>query len=196
MTGRRYALVLFILAAVACGGESGEQQAGSREPGAESETGDSAVGDTSMAAESAPAQPQIEVLRGRLLETGPDPMVGVTLQLEGGSSTNLIGELESELHRLSGATVAVTGRRRTEHPTLGTFDVHSYEISSIEGVKPAVGIIESYDTEWFLLIGDTPVALADVPDDLKSRDGAKVWIIGERTATRLRIQSYGVIRNK
>jgi hypothetical protein len=142
------------------------------------------------------APPQIERLQGRLLETGPDPMVGVTLQLEDGSSVNLIGDLESELHRLSGATVAVTGRRRTDHPTLGTFAVHRYEILSIEGVKPEVGIIESYETEWFLLIDDTPVALAEVPDDLKTRDGAKVWIIGERTQTRLRIQSYGIIRER
>ncbi len=194
ISAARSYLVALVLMAVACGRERG--------PGSgmadDSATESIQVPETSVTDSGAlqVPQPQIERLQGRLLETGPDPMVAVTLQLEDGSSVNLIGDLESELHRLSGATVAVTSRRRTDHPTLGTFDVSRYEISSIEGVKPEVGILESYDTEWFLLIGDQPVALYDVPDDLKTRDGAKVWIIGERTQTWLRIQSYGIIRER
>ncbi len=200
MTAARSHLVALVLVTVACGGESGERGAGS------GLAEDSLASADTLPASEEPsatdpgamraAPPQIERLQGRLFETGPDPMVGVTLQLEDGSSVNLIGDFESELHRLSGATVAVTGTRRTDHPTLGTFAVRRYEILSIEGVKPEVGIIESYETEWFLLIDDTPVALAEVPDDLKTRDGAKVWIIGERTQTRLRIQSYGIIRER
>ena len=194
ISAARSYLVASVLMAVACGSERG---AGSGMAD-DSATDSIQVPETSVTDSGAlqVPQPQIERLQGRLLETGPDPMVAVTLQLDDGGSVNLIGDFESELHRLSGATVAVTGTRRTDHPTLGTFAVRRYEILSIEGVKPEVGIIESYETEWFLLIDDTPVALADVPDDLKTRDGAKVWIIGERTQTRLRIQSYGIIRER
>jgi hypothetical protein len=202
-----------MLLVVACGGEqgaeSGEQVAPPSDPtqeqGAESGERTAPPSDPTQeqGAESgertAPSttggQRPVETLSGRILETGPEPGA-VTLQLDDSTSINLVGDLQSELHNLSGATVSVEGRRGTEHPTLGTFDVYRYWITSIDGVRPEVGIFESYETSWFLLVGDTPVALADVPDDLKTRDGALIWIIGERTPTRLRVQSYGVIKPK
>lgn len=185
-----------MLLVVACGGEqgagSGEQAAPPSDPTQEqgAESGERTTPPPTQ------AERPVETLSGRILETGPDPGVAVTLQLDDSTSINLVGDLESELHNLSGATVSVEGRRSTEHPTLGTFDVYRYWITSIDGVKPEVGIFESYETEWFLLVGDTPVALANVPDDLKTRDGALIWIIGERTPTRLRVQRYGIIKPK
>jgi hypothetical protein len=196
MPGRHSRYVVFIIAALACGGRSGERAADDRSSADSSAAAeDSMVEDTLMATDSIPASAAIETLSGRLVETGPDPGV-VTLQLADGSSVNLVGDLESELRNLSGATVSVEGRRASDHPTLGTFDVYGYEISSIEGAKPEVGIFESNDTEWVLLINGEPVTLANVPDGLKTHDGARVWIIGERTRTRLTVQSYGIIRER
>jgi len=200
MLGRHSRYVVFIVAALACGDRSGEQGAESGEQPAPSRADTAEQGAMSGERTTPPPaglveEKAIENLNGRILMTGPDPGV-VTLQLADGSSVNLVGDFERELHNLSGATVSVEGRRTSDHPTLGTFDVYGYEISSIDGAKPEVGIFESYETSWFLLVDDKPVALADVPDGLKTHDGAKVWIVGERTRTRLRVQSYGIIRER
>jgi len=187
---------------IACGGEraaddrsSGAAEDRSLDADSSAAAEDSMVEDTLTATNPIPASTAIETLNGRIVITGPDPGV-VTLQMADGSSVNLVGDFERELHNVSGATVLVEGRRTRDDPTLGTFDVYGYEISSIDGAKPEVGIFESYDTSWFLLVDDKPVALADVPDGLKTQDGAKVWIVGERTRTRLRVQSYGIIRER
>jgi hypothetical protein len=134
----------------------------------------------------------MEQLRGKLFVTGSEPMTTVTLQRDDGGAIALTGELEPELRRLTGATVAVHGTR-VEHPPMGGFDVHQYEVLLIDGQRPYVGILLHHgETTW--LAGADTVELADTPEALSAQPGAKVWIIGERMGDALAVQSYGIIR--
>jgi hypothetical protein len=134
----------------------------------------------------------MEQLQGKLFVTGSEPMTTVTLQRDDGGAIALTGELEPELRRLAGATVAVHGTH-VEHPPMGGFDVHRYEVLLIDGQRPYVGIlIHRGATTW--LAGADTVELADTPEALSAQPGAKVWIVGERMGDALAVQSYGILR--
>lgn len=135
----------------------------------------------------------MEQLRGTLSITGSEPMTAVTLQRDDGGAVTLLGNLEPELRRLSGATVAVRGAH-TAHPPRGGFDVHWYEILLIDGQRPHVGtLVMRNSTAWLASESDT-IQLAALPMALRTESGAKVWLLGPVTGQTLEVQSYGIIR--
>jgi hypothetical protein len=136
--------------------------------------------------------PSETVMTGRIVTSGLATEPVTTLQVEGGPATRMLGPLEPELRRLNGAAVWVAGA-----PASGgarpSFTVSRYEIVSIDGAKPAVGVVTTRDgTTW--LAGDDTVKLASVPAALEARQGAKVWVVGRRSGAELIVQSYGIIR--
>lgn len=135
----------------------------------------------------------MEQLRGTLSVTGSEPRTAVTLQREDGGATTLLGDLEPELRRLSGATVAVHGTH-TAHPPRGGFDVRRYEILLIDGQRPRVGTLLVRDGDALLASESDTVQLAALPAALRTQNGAKVWLLGPVTGQTLHIQSYGIIR--
>lgn len=128
-------------------------------------------------------------LRGEVRLTGIDPAVMVTLQMERGRWVNLIGELRDELERLAGATVAVDGEPRGEWD----FEVTGYEILTIQGLEPWVGILSERDGIWWL-DGNRRVRLVEVPARFRELVGARVWILGRAIGDGVHPQTYGVIR--
>jgi hypothetical protein len=117
----------------------------------------------------------------------------VTLHVDGGSPVTLVGSLEPELRRLTGATVWVAGA-----PGAGkrnaTFSVTRYEIVSIGGAKPLVGhVVARGGAAWLATDRDT-LQLLSAPPELAARTGAKIWVVGRRAGNELTTQSYGVIR--
>ena len=132
-------------------------------------------------------------LRGVLFLTGTEPAVIVVLRGDDGSSVTLTGALRDELRRLSGATVQVSGARHGEGP-MARFDVDGYDVLEIDGEKPVVGILHERNGQVSIGEGKASVRLSAVPDGLGRLLGAKVWVIGQRVADSLRVQSYGVIR--
>jgi len=134
----------------------------------------------------------MEQLRGTIFVTGSEPTTGLTLQREDGTGVTLVGDLTDELRRLSGATVAVYGAR-TSAPHAGAFAVRSYDLLSIDGQRPAVGILLVRDDAIWLAAADT-VQLTAVPDALRTQAGAKLWVVGQRTGRGMAVQSYGVLR--
>lgn len=149
--------------------------------------------DTPARGVSPPDTKRQERLAGRVVVTGSQPMVFTTLQLDGGRSVNLAGPLAAELRRLSGGVVTVTGVPTTGMPG-GGIEVHDYEVTSIDGQRPEVGELVVRDGEVWLVGSDTLRLSPPLPEELNSRPGAKVWIIGSRSDGALRVQSYGVIR--
>ena len=129
---------------------------------------------------------------GQILITGTAQMEFVTLQIDGGGAGNLSGELSSELGRLSGAMVSVEGSRTAATPLEG-FEATAYEVMSIDGQQPSVGILQERDGA-FTIAGAETVGLTGVPDALRGQVGAKVWAVGRQTDSGLQVQSYGVIR--
>ena len=136
----------------------------------------------------------LERLTGRVLITGTAQMDFVTLQIDGGGSLNLGGALLPELRRLAGASVSVQGSRTAANPLPG-FEATAYEVTSIDGQRPSVGILEERDGA-FVIAGAETVGLNAIPDALRSQVGAMVWVVGRESDSGLQVQSYGVIRER
>jgi len=151
-----------------------------------------------LAASCGPRQPPSDSalssgeLSGKVLVTGSQPHTTVTLVPDQGQGVTLVGDLQGELARLSGAEVRVRGAQRG-NPPAGSFEVESYVVTGIDGEVPTVGILTATG-DALTLVGTDTVELADVPDELRDRTGAKVWIVGPVAAGKLAVQSYGILR--
>jgi hypothetical protein len=135
--------------------------------------------------------PAPETMEGSIRIAGADPLPMVMLRpAAGGPEVQLTGDLARELMRLSGVTVSVTG-------TMGTgmqgLNVTEYDVTSVQGRRPTVGVIVSRDGGLWLE-GDTTVRLTNPPEALQTQIGAKVWILGRTTDDGLQTESYGIIR--
>ena len=134
-----------------------------------------------------------QMLVGEVGLSGAVPSVMVTLAMSDGQSVSLVGELRDELAQLSGAVVSVEGVP-TETPR--EFAVASYEIQSIEGEQPLVGILTLVDGEmWLQSEGRRVVRLVELPERLRQRVGAKVWILGRPADGGTYPHTYGIIRD-
>jgi hypothetical protein len=133
-----------------------------------------------------------ERVTGRVAITGNEPVTELTLLMDSGGSLRLLGDLSGELRALAGATVGVSGRRTNAGPSAG-FTVVQYEVLSIDGQRPVVGIVTARDGR-VLLVGAEEVELVGVPPQLASRVGAKVWVVGPRSGVSIDVRSFGVIR--
>jgi hypothetical protein len=112
------------------------------------------------------------------------------------ASVGLTGPLVSELRRLSGATLRVSGTPRSNPAATPprAVVVGDYEILEVDGQRPLVGIVLSRDGRLWLAGRDT-VELVGATPDLAGRPGAKVFVLGVREGDRLRVKSHGVIRD-
>lgn len=176
--------ILLLAASAAACARNPEPRAGS----------DSLPADSAAAAEQS-MQPQEERLTGRIVNSGTERLVITTLQVEGQGPTRLVGALESELRRLSGATVSVVGTVDSTGPPPGvSLDVREYELLSINGQRPLVGTVLVRDDGIWLAAADT-VRLVPELQELRDHAGARVWVVGTASAngSELRVGSYGVI---
>ena len=189
-SGLRNTLVLGAFVAAACGGrdELADEAPAGDQPAADADGG---VAQESQA--GAADSVDLESLTGQVLVTGTAQMEFVTLQIDGGGAVNMGGVLLPELRRLSGAMVSVRGSRTTATPLEG-FEATAYEVTSIDGQRPSVGILQERDGE-FTIAGAETVRLTGVSDALRRQVGAKLWVVGRQTDSGLQVQSYGVIRD-
>ncbi len=136
-------------------------------------------------------------------EVGPDTVSGVVRQVgnlpfvrtlidDGDQSVFVTGELESEITRLAGMEVSSTGTF-TEGGQPGRYiDASSYEIVSIDGAEPAVGILDESDGAYYVnLFSGEPYPLMTVPSELQTSIGAKVWVLTGEVG---QVQAYGILR--
>jgi len=134
-----------------------------------------------------------EGLVGEVGLSGSVPSVMVTLRPADGEWVSLVGALRDELAQLTGAVVAVQGVRTA---TPREFSVESYEIQSIEGERPLVGILTLIDGEiWLQSDGRRVVRLVELPERLRQKVGAKVWILGRPADGGTYPHTYGIIRD-
>jgi hypothetical protein len=125
-------------------------------------------------------------VRGTVVVTGVGPSPYATIST-GDGPIILAGALEVELRQLGGAEVDVFGelaggQRRS-------LNVQRYEVLAIDGERPVVGTVLADGRR--IAAGDTLTVVGHA-DALPA--GAKVWIVGRRDGTELRLQSWGVIR--
>ena len=185
-------LVCAILAS--CGGAP--EDAAPATAGADrGEAAEPAEGGTDTATEGggeAPEGTSLLEFTGPVTSTGTEGMRMVNLRADDGSSVGLVGDLAAELARLSGAVVTVRGNDAPAPADRG-LEVTEYEVVSVNGETPSVGVLERRDGVYWL--GGVPgLQLLGVPDALAQAVGAKVWVTGSSSPDGLTVQSYGIIR--
>ena len=133
------------------------------------------------------------VYTGVVQQSGSGIEPTVVLEQQGGAPVRLAGALLPELARLSGGTVRVDGLWTAGHG--GSLDVTRYELLSIGGAVPVVGVLEERSGSLWLR-GTSSVQLLAPPADLRNHIGARIWVIGETADGGVRLQSYGVIADR
>ena len=174
-----------------CGGrsEDGPDAAGG---GEDAEPADGGTEAATQGGGEPPGGTSLLEFTGPVTSTGTEGMRMVNLRAEDGTSVGLVGDLAAELSRLSGAVLTVRGNEAPAPADRG-LDVTEYDVVSVNGETPSVGVLERRDGEYWLG-GDPGVHLMGVPDALAQEVGAKVWVTGASGADGMTVQSYGIIR--
>ena len=132
-----------------------------------------------------------DTLEGTVRQVGSTPFTRTVVEGDTAGVT-VTGPLAGELSRLVGARVRVAGspvEGETPGPTLR---VESYEVLSVDGERPRVGILRHAAGEGYRLETDAgDLALRAVPAGLGGVVGGKVWLVlGPEGG----VQRYGVLR--
>lgn len=131
-------------------------------------------------------------MTGRVRVAGSTPLERVLIEPDepGTTAVELVGELRSELERLSGARVRVTGTPAQADRLL----VSDYTIVDISGHQPIVGRLEVEGSEASVVNADgARQQLRDPPAELLAQNGAKVWVVLNTDGV---VTGYGIIRER
>lgn len=140
-------------------------------------------------------------------ETGPDRVSGTVRQVgnlpfartmvagdegDAGEGIFVTGDLESEITRLAGMMVRVTGSF-TEGGQPGRYILAtSYEILGDEEDPAVVGILSQDDEGFYLRLFDgAAYRLSQVPPELEGASGAKLWVVA---AAGGHVRGYGILK--
>lgn len=137
-------------------------------------------------------------------DVGPDTIAGTVRQVgnlpfartlvDGDEARVFVtGELESEISRLAGMDVEVTGSY-TEGNQPGAYILAtSYELRGIDGEQAAVGVLRQDADGFYLVLFDgREFRLGQVPQELQDAGAAKVWVIAEEGA---HVRAFGILRD-
>lgn len=140
-----------------------------------------------------PAAAPPDTVTGVVRQVGSVPFLMTVVQ--GEDTAAVSGELKEEISRLVGARVRVVGVRSTGSFPGPTVQASDYRILSIDGEEPTVGILRQGEGGVYLELRDgedSRMGLSAVPDGLRRRIGAKVWVI--TSAEGGTVLRYGVLR--
>lgn len=130
--------------------------------------------------------------RGTIRVVGAASYPAIEL-VDGAHRFVLRGAVQAELSTLDGALVEATGpivREESLGPNDRAMDVHRYVIDSIAGGVPLVGTLTVRGVETAI----DGVGIADPPPALRKLAGAKVWIVGHRSAAgALTVAAFGTL---
>lgn len=163
------------------------------EPRASAESASTAAADSGAGDEGGAKRDSLAEVQGRVVTGGTDRFPVTSLVDADGSATRLVGALLGELRSLSGAELAARGVM-SAGGVGSSLDVREYEVLSIDGQRPHVGVVIARDGELWLASRDT-LRLVPALAALGDRVGARIWVVGASDSVRreLKIQSYGVI---
>ena len=141
-------LVIAALGVVGCGGNSSVP-----EPGGQEE----------------------RVVEGTIRQTGGTPNVSTRLETKAGPIV-LVGPLAAELARAAGAVARVSGISAGEDAP-DAIQVEAYELVSVDGLSPLVGMLELEDGDLALRKADGQrVDLTGGSARMREAAGSKVWV--------------------
>ncbi len=139
-------------------------------------------------------------------ESGPESVSGTVRQVgnlpfartlvdedgEGGDNVFVTGDLETEITRLAGMTVIVTGSFTDGDQPGRHILATSYEIVASEEDPVAVGILSRDDEGFYLrLSGGAEYRLSQVPPELAEAAGARLWVAAAEGG---HVRGYGILR--
>lgn len=163
-----------------------------------------AVAAVALLLTACPREPAVDARPGGWVgEPGPDTVTGVVRQVGNVPFTRtvvqgedegvtVVGELRDEVTRLVGAEVRVTGERRPNGPFGPELQATAYEILSVDGDRPYVGVLEE-DEEGYVLHaapGGT-LRIGAAPLRFRQLIGGRLWVTVDERAT---VQRYGILR--
>lgn len=130
-------------------------------------------------------------VQGIISVVGNYPFAQPVLDYEGGPQIGVTGPLRAEIRQLSGVEVRVWGTLVPNDlpPPLQAIEVSEYEVISVDGQKPHVGILT--ETDGILRLDGLIVVGAP---DLQRDVGAKVLILGRVSGDTLEVDGYRFIR--
>lgn len=130
------------------------------------------------------------VVQGTIRQVGGTPNVSTRIETEG-ESVVLVGDLAVELARAAGAVARVYGA--TVADDRNRIRVHSYELVSVDGRTPLVGILDTLRGAVVLRADDgTDAELAGGTARMREAAGSRIWVTtreDERTIVR-----WGILR--
>jgi len=134
-----------------------------------------------------------ESVEGRVRVVGNMPFSQAVVQPDTGDGLIVTGPYRSEIQRLSGARVRVTGRYTEPQFAETTLEASSYEILSVDGDRPRIGRLER-DEDGYFLQSPTGVALrvGHVSEPLSARLGALMWVVLDEYDG---VARYGILRD-
>lgn len=139
-----------------------------------------------------------ETVTGVAHVVGTDVETWVQLRTDGGEGLRVVGDLESEIGSLQGARVRLSGTRVDDEGVGQAFHAVDYEIVDIRGEVPIVGTLLRIGSSFWIAepdsIGGARLQLIGVPEAIGEATGGKIWVVGIRGTSEVRVQSYGVIR--
>jgi hypothetical protein len=133
------------------------------------------------------ADGQVEEVTGVVVVSGTAMEPMPTILPGGGTAILLEGPLAPELRTLAGAVVRVQGTIAGEG-LRHAMHVEAYEITEIHGERPVVGSVLA---DGRLAAGADTLTLIGAGAAL--RPGFRIWILGERAGSELRVSSWGRI---
>jgi hypothetical protein len=133
---------------------------------------------------------------GVVRRMGNEPFVRTVLQDESAETSVVVaGPYEIEIGRLAGARVSATGRFARSEELGRHLAASSYEILSVDGVRPHVGTLElsQEGRHGFVLTtpGGEAIPLTVLSEGLESALGGRVWVTLDESQT---VTRYGVLR--
>lgn len=137
-------------------------------------------------------EPGPESVSGTVRQVGNLPFARTLVDDEGGEGVFVTGDLESEITRLAGMMVRVTGSF-TEGDQPGPYILAtSYEILGDEMDPVAVGTLSRDDEGFYLLLFDgAAYRLTQVPPELEEAAGARLWVVAAEGG---HVRGYGILK--
>lgn len=120
-------------------------------------------------------RPEERVAEGTIRQTGGSPNVETRLETEDGPIV-LVGPLAAELARAAGAVARVRGASAAENAP-DAIRVEAYELVSVDGLSPLVGMLELEDGDLALRKeSGQRVELTGGSARMREAAGSKVWV--------------------
>lgn len=136
--------------------------------------------------------PGPDSVEGRVRRVGNLPFARTILE-DGGSSVALVGPYATEVGRVAGALVRATGEG-TPGGLGPELRVGSYEILSVSGERPHVGLLAREEGDGGYRLEDPEggrLTLRAAPEVFAALLGARLWVITDPDGVVVR---YGVLR--